>query len=159
MWYGAAADLVMVVHLLFTGFSLFIGFVVGGALAAWLWPRIIWAHLRRWCMGPWSSSPASHARSRCWKTTCATTPGKPGTAGGSSRTTWSGWPYPPGLTRGTQIRLGVLVLLAAITDTGAFCAGKCPAVTGSPEVVQASAHNDRSGPAYARPAECCQTRA
>jgi hypothetical protein len=39
MWYRAAADLVMVVHLLF------ISFVVGGAFLAWRWPRIIWAHI------------------------------------------------------------------------------------------------------------------
>jgi Protein of Unknown function (DUF2784) len=39
MWYHIAADLVIVVHLLF------IGFVVGGVFLAWRWPRVSWAHL------------------------------------------------------------------------------------------------------------------
>ena len=39
MWYLIAADLVLVVHLLF------IGFVVGGVFLAWRWPRVIWVHL------------------------------------------------------------------------------------------------------------------
>jgi Protein of Unknown function (DUF2784) len=34
MWYRAAADLVMVIHLLF------IGFVVGGVFFAWRWRRL-----------------------------------------------------------------------------------------------------------------------
>src|ERR1700746_3786976 len=36
MWYRAAADLVVVIHLLF------IGFVVGGVFLAWRCPRIVW---------------------------------------------------------------------------------------------------------------------
>ena len=39
MWYRIAADLVLVVHLLF------IGFVVGGSFLAWRWPRVIWVQL------------------------------------------------------------------------------------------------------------------
>src|SRR5258708_4231125 len=39
MWYRAAADLVVVVHLLF------ISFVVGGAFLTWHWPKIIWVHI------------------------------------------------------------------------------------------------------------------
>jgi hypothetical protein len=39
MWYHIAADLVIVVHLLF------IGFVVGGVFLAWRRPRVSWAHL------------------------------------------------------------------------------------------------------------------
>jgi hypothetical protein len=120
MWYGAAADLVVVVHLLF------IGFVVGGAFVAWRWPRITWAHLRRWCTGPWSSSPASPARSCCWRTTCATTPGSPGTVGVFITQYLVRVVYPPGLTRGMQIRPGVLVLLAAITGYGGFLRRQMP---------------------------------
>lgn len=37
MWYRIAADLVLVVHLLF------IVFVIAGAFLAWRWPRLIWA--------------------------------------------------------------------------------------------------------------------
>ena len=36
MWYRIAADLVLVVHLLF------IVFVIAGAFLAWRWPRLIW---------------------------------------------------------------------------------------------------------------------
>jgi Protein of Unknown function (DUF2784) len=39
MWYLIAADLVLVVHLLF------IGFVVGGSFLAWRWPQLIWVQL------------------------------------------------------------------------------------------------------------------
>jgi uncharacterized protein DUF2784 len=39
MWYRIAADLILVIHLLF------IGFVVGGSFLAWRWPRIIWVQL------------------------------------------------------------------------------------------------------------------
>src|SRR5258708_11789582 len=39
MWYRVAADLMVVVHLLF------ISFVVGGVFLAWRWPRIAWAHI------------------------------------------------------------------------------------------------------------------
>ena len=39
MWYLIAADLVLVVHLLF------IGFVVGGSFLAWRWPWLIWVRL------------------------------------------------------------------------------------------------------------------
>ncbi len=39
MWYRVAADLVVVVHLLF------VSFVVGGVFLAWRWQRVIWAHL------------------------------------------------------------------------------------------------------------------
>ena len=39
MWYRVAADVVLVVHLLF------IGFVVGGVFLAWRWPRVIWVQL------------------------------------------------------------------------------------------------------------------
>jgi hypothetical protein len=39
MWYEAAADVLVVIHLLF------IGFVVGGVFLAWRWPWIVWAHI------------------------------------------------------------------------------------------------------------------
>ena len=39
MWYRAAADVVLIIHLLF------IVFVVGGAFLTWRWPRVIWVHL------------------------------------------------------------------------------------------------------------------
>ncbi len=39
MWYRVAADLVLVIHLLF------IAFVVGGVFLTWRWPRLVWVHL------------------------------------------------------------------------------------------------------------------
>lgn len=89
-----------------------------------------------------------HLPTRWWGTTFAATPGRLGSAAASARTTGSG-----GLSAGAdpwdaQIGLGVMVLLRS-SDTSAFCVGKCPAMTASPEAVKARAHNDRFGPAYA----------
>ncbi len=56
MWYRVAADVVLIVQLLF------IGFVVGGVFLAWRWPRVIWVQLPAMVYGRSSSSSALLAR-------------------------------------------------------------------------------------------------
>jgi hypothetical protein len=71
---------------------LFIGFVVGGVFLAWRWPRIIWAHIPAVVYG--------------------------------ALVEFAGFTvaviYPPGLTRGTQVGLGLLVLLVAVIGYRGF---------------------------------------
>jgi hypothetical protein len=107
MWYRIAADLVVAVHLLF------ISFVVCGAFLAWRWPRIIWAHLPAMVYG---------ALVEFTGFTCPLTPlenylrhraGEAGYRGGFIAHYLVAVIYPPGLTRGMQLALGVLVLLIA----------------------------------------------
>ena len=107
MWYRVAADLVLVVHLLF------IGFVVGGAFLAWRWPRLIWAHLPAMVYG---------ALIEFVGFTCPLTPlqnyllrraGESGYQHGFISHYLIQVIYPAGLTRAIQIGLGLFVVLVA----------------------------------------------
>jgi hypothetical protein len=107
MWYRVAADLVLVVHLLF------IGFVVGGAFLAWRWPRLIWAHLPAMVYG---------ALIEFVGFTCPLTPlqnyllrraGETGYQRGFISHYLIQVIYPAGLTRAIQIGLGLFVVLVA----------------------------------------------
>jgi hypothetical protein len=107
MWYRVAADLVLVVHLLF------IGFVVGGAFLAWRWPRLIWVHLPAMVYG---------ALIEFLGFTCPLTPlqnyllrrgGQTGYNRGFISHYLIQVIYPAGLTRSIQIGLGLFVLLVA----------------------------------------------
>jgi hypothetical protein len=107
MWYRVAADLVVVVHLLF------IGFVVGGVFLAWRWPRIVWAHI---------PAVLYAALVEFVGFSCPLTPlendlrrhaGQAGYRGGFIAHYLVRVIYPAGLTRGMQAGLGVLVLLVA----------------------------------------------
>jgi hypothetical protein len=107
IWYRIAADIVLVVHLLF------IGFVVGGAFLAWRWPWVIWVHLPAMVYG---------ALVEFVGFTCPLTPlqnylrrhgGEPGYNGGFISHYLIQVIYPPGLTRGIQIGLGLFVVLVA----------------------------------------------
>jgi hypothetical protein len=107
MWYRAAADLVLVVHLLF------IVFVVGGVFLAWRWPRVVWVHLPAMVYG---------ALIEFVGFTCPLTPlqdyllrrgGETGYRGGFISHYLIQVIYPAGLTRGIQIGLGLFVLLVA----------------------------------------------
>jgi len=114
MWYGAGADLVVVVHLLF------IGFVVGGVFLTWRWPMIIWAHIPAVGYG---------ALVEFVGLTCPLTLLENGLR---ERAGEAGYPdafishylvkviYPPGLTHGVQIGLGVLLLLVAVVGYWGF---------------------------------------
>jgi hypothetical protein len=107
MWYRVAADLVLVVHLLF------IGFVVGGAFLAWRWPRLIWAHLPAMVYG---------ALIEFVGFTCPLTPlqnyllrraGETGYRRGFISHYLIQVIYPAGLTRAIEIGLGLFVVLVA----------------------------------------------
>jgi len=114
MWCRIAADLVLVVHLLF------IGFVVGGAFLAWRWPRVIWVHLPAMVYG---------ALVEFVGFTCPLTPlqnylrrrgGELGYSGGFISHYLIRVIYPPGLTRGIQIGLGLFVVLVAAVGYGGY---------------------------------------
>jgi hypothetical protein len=114
MWYQVAADLVLVVHLLF------IGFVVGGAFLAWRWPRLIWVHLPAMVYG---------ALIEFVGFSCPLTPlqnylrhraGEAGYSGGFISHYLIQWIYPAGLTRDIQIGLGLFVLLIAAIGYGGY---------------------------------------
>jgi hypothetical protein len=107
MWYRIAADLVVAVHLLF------ICFVVGGVFLAWRWPKIIWVQLPVMVYG---------ALIEFIGFTCPLTPlenylrrhaGEAGYRGGFIGHYLVSVIYPPGLTRGVQLGLGVLVVAIA----------------------------------------------
>jgi hypothetical protein len=117
MWYRIAADLVLVVHLLF------IGFVVGGVFLAWRWPRIVWVHLPAMVYG---------ALVEFIGFTCPLTPlqnylrrrgGETGYSGGFISHYLIQVIYPPGLTRGIRIGLGSFVVLVAVVGYGGYLQG------------------------------------
>src|ERR1039457_4370879 len=103
MWYRIAADLVLVVHLLF------IGFVVGGSFLAWRWPRFVRVHLPTMVYGalvefigfPCPLPALPHYLIQVI--------------------------YPPGLTRGIQIGLGLIVVLIAAAGYGGYLRRRGPA--------------------------------
>ena len=108
MWYRAAADTVVVVHLLF------IGFVIFGSFLAWRWPRAAWVHVPVAVYG---------AMVEFVGFTCPLTPlenylrrraGETGYRGGFIAHYLVRVIYPPGLTRGMQDGLGLLVLMIMI---------------------------------------------
>jgi hypothetical protein len=114
MWYRAAADVVLAVHLLF------IGFVVGGVFLAWRWPRVIWVHLPAMVYG---------ALIEFVGFTCPLTPlqdyllrrgGETGYRGGFISHYLIQVIYPAGLTRGIQIGLGLFVVLIAAVGYGGY---------------------------------------
>jgi len=107
MWYRVAADLVLVIHLLF------IAFVVGGVFLTWRWPRLVWVHLPAMVYG---------ALIEFVGFTCPLTPlqnylsrrgGEAAYHGGFISHYLVQVIYPRGLTRGIQIGLGLFVLLIA----------------------------------------------
>lgn len=108
MWYRVAADAVVVVHLLF------IGIVIFGSFLAWRWPRAAWVHVPVAVYG---------AMVEFVGFTCPLTPlendlrrraGETGYQGGFIAHYLVRVIYPPGLTRGMQDGLGVVVLMIMI---------------------------------------------
>ena len=108
MLYRAGADLVVVVHLLF------IGFVVGGVFLAWRWPRTVWAHLPAVVYGALVEFAGFACPLTLLENDLRQRAGEAGYRGGFIAHYLVKVVYPPGLTRGMQIGLGVLVLLVAI---------------------------------------------
>jgi Protein of Unknown function (DUF2784) len=114
MWYRASADFVVVVHLLF------IAFVVGGAFLTWRWPWIIWVHIPAVVYGAviefaGFTCPLTLLENNLWHRA-----GEAGYGGGFVAHYLIKVIYPPGLTHGMQIGLGVLVLLVAVLGYAGF---------------------------------------
>jgi len=107
MWYRAGADVVVVVHLLF------ICFVVGGVFLAWRWPRIVWVHIPAVVSGALVEFAGFTCPLTLLENDLRRRAGEAGYGGGFIDHYLVKVIYPPGLTRGMQIGLGLLVLLVA----------------------------------------------
>jgi len=107
MWYLVAADLVLVVHLLF------IGFVVGGSFLTWRWPRLIWVQLPAMVYGALVELAGFACPLTALQKYLLRRGGQAGYRGGFISHYLIQVIYPPGLTRGIQIGLGIFVMLIA----------------------------------------------
>ena len=114
MWYEAAADVLVVIHLLF------IGFVVGGVFLAWRWPWIVWAHVPAVIYGALVEFAGFTCPLTLLENDLRRRAGQAGYRGGFIAHYLVKVIYPPGLTRGMQIGLGLLVLLVAIIGYRGF---------------------------------------
>jgi Protein of Unknown function (DUF2784) len=123
MWYRAGADLVVVVHLLF------IGFIVGGVFLTWRWPLIIWAHIPAVAYGALVEFAGFTCPLTLLENDLHHRAGEAGYRGGFISHYLVKVIYPPGLTHGMQIGLGVLLLLVAIIGYWGFLRrhGRCGA--------------------------------
>jgi hypothetical protein len=114
MWYQAAVDLVVVVHLLF------IAFVVGGVFLAWRWPRVIWAHIPAVIYGALVEFAGFTCPLTLLENDLRRRAGQAGYRGGFIDHYLVTVIYPPGLTRVEQVGLGLLVLLVAVIGYRGF---------------------------------------
>jgi len=121
MWYRFAADLVLVVHLLF------IGFVVGGSFLAWRWPRLVWVHLPAMAYGALVEFTGFPCPLTALQNYLLRRGGAAGYRGGFISHYLIQVIYPPGLTRGTQIGLGLAVVLIAAAGYGGYLRRRGPA--------------------------------
>lgn len=120
MWYQFAADLVLVVHLLF------IGFVVGGSFLAWRWPRLIWVQLPAMVYGALVEFAGFACPLTALQNYLLHRGGRAGYRGGFISHYLIQVIYPPGLTRGLQVALGLLVLLIAVVGYGGYLRRRQP---------------------------------
>jgi hypothetical protein len=123
MWYSIAADLVVIVHLLF------IGFVVGGVFLAWRWPRVVWVHVPAVAYGALVEFVGFSCPLTLLENVLRRRAGDAGYRGGFIEHYLGRVIYPPGLTRGMQIGLGMLVLLVAAAGYGGFLRRPAPGRT------------------------------
>jgi Protein of Unknown function (DUF2784) len=109
--YKVLADAVLLVHLCFV---LFVGL---GSVLALRWPKLAWVHLPALAWGAWIEFSG-------W--ICPLTPlevslrqrgGEAGYAGGFIDHYVSAWMYPEGLTRTTQVTIGVIL---CVVNTGIY---------------------------------------
>lgn len=112
MWYRLLADAVLVLH------ALFVVFVVIGGFLAIRWRRLVWFHAPAALWG-------AAIEFRGW--ICPLTPlenalrragGQAGYPGGFLEHYLLPVIYPPGLTRGVQVVLGVVVVAANVVAYG-----------------------------------------
>jgi hypothetical protein len=124
MWYLFAADLVLVVHLLF------IGFVVVGSFLTWRWPRLIWVQLPAMVYGALVELAGFACPLTAWQNYLLRRGGQAGYRGGFISHYLIRVIYPPGLTRGLQIALGLFVVLIAVIGYGGYLRRSRPARVG-----------------------------
>jgi hypothetical protein len=108
MWYRTSADLVVIVHLLF------ICFIVGGVFLTWRWPWIIWVHIPAVVYGALIEFAGFSCPLTVLENDLRVRAGEAGYSGGFIAHYVVRVIYPPGLTRGMQIGLGLFVLLVAL---------------------------------------------
>jgi hypothetical protein len=121
MLYLVAADLVLVAHLLF------IGFVVGGSFLAWRWPRLIWVQLPAMVYGAAVELIGFACPLTGLQNYLLRRGGQAGYRGGFISHYLVQVIYPPGLTRGVQVGLGLFVVLVAVAGYGGYLRRKGPA--------------------------------
>jgi hypothetical protein len=114
MWYLIAADFVLVVHLLF------IGFVVVGSFLTWRWPRLIWVQLPAMVYGVLVEFVGFACPLTALQNFLLRRGGQAGYRGGFISHYLIQVIYPPGLTRGLQIVLGLFVALIAVVGYGGY---------------------------------------
>ena len=114
MWYLIAADLVLVVHLLF------IGFVVVGSFLTWRWPRVIWVQLPAMAYGALVELAGFACPLTGLQNYLLRRGGQAGYHGGFISHYLIRVIYPPGLTRGLQLGLGLFVVLIAVVGYGGY---------------------------------------
>jgi hypothetical protein len=108
MRYRAGADLAVVVHLLF------IGFIVGGVFLTGRWPLSIWGHIPAVIYGALVEFAGFTCPLTLLENDLRERAGEAGYRDGFVAHYLVTVIYPPGLTHGMQIGLGVLLLLVAI---------------------------------------------
>ena len=114
MWYRAGADAIVIVHLLF------ICFVVAGAFLSWRWPRLVWVHLPAVIYGALVELAGFTCPLTLLENELRRRAGEVGYGGGFIDRYLIKVIYPPGLTHGMQIGLGLLVLLVAMLGYWGF---------------------------------------
>jgi hypothetical protein len=114
MLYLVAADFVLVAHLLF------IGFVVGGAFLAWRWPRLIWVQLPAMVYGALVELVGFACPLTALQNYLLRRGGQAGYRGGFISHYLIQVIYPPGLTRTTQVALGLVVVVVALIGYGGY---------------------------------------
>lgn len=121
MWYLIAADLVLVAHVLF------IGFVVVGSFLTWRWPRVIWVQLPAMVYGALVELAGFACPLTAIQNYLLRRGGEAGYRGGFISHYLVQVIYPPGLTRGLQIGLGLFVVLIAVIGYGGYLHRNGPA--------------------------------
>lgn len=121
MWYLIAADLVLVAHVLF------IGFVVVGSFLTWRWPLVIWVQLPAMVYGALVELAGFACPLTAMQNYLLRRGGEAGYRGGFISHYLVQVIYPPGLTRGLQIGLGLFVVLIAVIGYGGYLRRNGPA--------------------------------
>ena len=118
MWYRTSADLVVMIHLLF------ICFIVGGVFLTWRresrGPWIIWVHIPAVVYGALIEFAGFSCPLTVLENDLRVRAGEAGYSGGFIEHYLVRMIYPPGLTRGMQIGLGLFVLLVALLGYWGF---------------------------------------